>query len=197
MDWSGFLLSSCGGPSHALMITASTFMCVNRAKCESLTRRFDWISNGELPSHPEWLKQHMHRPARLISNKKKRGTRIRPCIRMHAHGRARTHTHTPTQTRNKRPSSGETALKTHRRTHTHRGRQVFRHITGSVAHIGMDYHIVTLRLTPTDNKLYRDARWGRRKEAAKGETWRESRRGRGNKQHTRTRYFMPLACVGP
>lgn len=97
-DWSGFLLSSRGGPSHALMITASTFMCVNRAKCESLTRRFDCISNGELPSHPEWLKQHMHRPARLISNKKKRGIRIRSCIRMHTHGhtQARAHTHTHT-----------------------------------------------------------------------------------------------------
>lgn len=113
----------------------------------------------------------MHRPARLISNKKKER---HPDTAVHQNAHSWTHTHTGARTYTHPHRRGTNvqaaAVKTHRRTHTHRGRQVFQHITGSVAHIGMDYHIVTLRLTPTDNKLYRDVRWGRRKEAAKEET---------------------------
>lgn len=89
--------------------------------------------------------------------------------------RARTHRHTHLeQTSKRREMLKAVHTHTHTQIHTHGGRQVFQHITGSVAHIGMDYHIVTLRLTPTDNKLERDVRWGRREEAAE-RTWRKAR----------------------
>lgn len=55
----------------------------------------------------------------------------------------------------------------HTLTHIHTDTQ---HITGSAAHIGVDYHVVTLHLTPTDNKLWRDVRWGRREETEKQKT---------------------------
>lgn len=73
------------------------------------------------------------------------------------------------------------------------------HITGSAAHIGMDYHTVTLRLTPTDNKLQTDVHRGRMGEeeeeegGSEREDWGESRRGRRNKQHTHC--FMLPVCV--
>ena len=91
--------------------------------------------------------------------------------------RARTYGHTHLEQTSKRREmlkAVHTHTQPHTQIHTHGGRQVFQHITGSVAHIGMDYHIVTLRLTPTDNKLERDVRWGRREGAAE-RTWREAR----------------------
>ncbi len=64
------------------------------------------------------------------------------------------------------------------------------HITGSAAHIGMDYHTVTLRLTPTDNKLQRDVHWGRRgrrRVAAEERTWgKEREEEETSYTHTRT-----------
>ena len=44
------------------------------------------------------------------------------------------------------------------------------HITGSAEHTGMDYHTVTLRLTPVDNKLQTDVHWGRGGVAGKEKT---------------------------
>jgi len=116
---------------------------------------------------------------------------MQPYIRIH------THTHTHAQTMNKQAckqwgkmlKAAKTNIHTHIHTNAHRGRQVLQHITGSAAHIGMDYHTVTLRLTPTDNKLQTGVHWGRRGVAAKEKTWGKSKRGRRNKQQTHCLMF--------
>lgn len=65
------------------------------------------------------------------------------------------------------------------------------HITGSAAHIGRDYHTVTLRLTPTDNKLQTDIHWwgGFAKEG-------ERKRGRRNKHRTTHTLLLLLVYIG-
>lgn len=92
---------------------------------------------------------------------------------MHTHAQTHIGSHRRTKT-SKQQWEMLKATKQQRHTYT---QQVLQHITGSAAHSGMDYHTVTLRVTPTDNKLQTATEGGGGGEVAKMRTECKSRRG--------------------